>query len=238
MSSNPHLIDQLYFLEPNLYIWCQRRSSLSVSQSLTGWMDFCLTAELKHAKISALSDGCVSGKLMLLQIVRPFDYWTVCLTANGRRRSSSLIIHPCPSSSLLISRGKCCRPIFLSSVTFLLIQFFIFFFFIPQLSLPDHQCLYTVPPFSPPCCSPSHPRQQWQALLYSWYEGACFRTAPVCLCVWESVFVCLSGLRLIRRHTLILPDRPVSPWRFTGHTHTCIHTQWNAHKHKSIHVNT
>lgn len=94
-------------------------------------------------------------------------------------------------------------------------------------------------PLCPPCLCPPTPSvrlccladMRWHIV---WRMCVCVR-ACVCVCVCE----CLSGLRLIRRLTLILLDRPVLLWRLAGHTqlhilHTRIH--FNTYMHSLDYV--
>lgn len=186
------------------------------------------------AKILLLSDSCVRKTFWLLENVTAND----CLT--------SIIINPHLSSLLFIFRGNYSHSppspsvfIFLFSVTsFLFSSHYAFSFFIPQLTLlilHASTLLYPYPSFVPMCCSPSHaPQQQWQALLYSWYEVAYYPTACVCVCL--RMCVCVSVWLVADKTSQTYAPRQtcvaVMVHRPHRHSHTYIQ------KHTSVHVNT
>lgn len=157
-----------------------------------------------------------------LVAAKPFASWTMWAS---NVQHPFVIAHPCLPSSLLITTEKRHR----SACSFL--RYFLSSS--PGVTLrpppPDFPFSLFIPPFQD-VSDPfflnrplSQLRPQWRPSLYSWYE-----VAPLCVCVrvWN-VFVCLSGLWLIRRLTVILWDRPVLLWWFAGLTHIpyCTYTQ-------------
>lgn len=146
----------------------------------------------------------------------------------------SMIIHPCLASSLLIFPGKCCHKStlsftfflsFSSCVTSLRLSSFFSIFCVYPSTLPPLPFMPLVPSFL--THSPTTPSSVtglavqliWGGILCVW----------VCVCVCNCVFACLSGLWLIRRLILILPDRAVLLWWSASHTQIHIlHTETHA----------
>lgn len=105
------------------------------------------------------------------------------------------------------------------------------FFPLPRLSFSLSSLITSLPssshfPFSffnfPPMPSVTPPLVTVIAVQLIW-------GGILCVCVSQSLFVCWPGLWLIRRQTLILPDRPVLQWQFAGLTQTRIETNTHAY---------